>query len=214
MSTFLGIIGLVVVIFVAGVFLVGIFGSAKPKNKYDGSLFHGNAAPVKWKTPKPMANRVEMPELTFATKYDFSSIMAVSYSADADTEALTSYLLEGGNRQRAVDDLLSLNPYLGRAKIREEKLRFSPSGGDYNNGDYTRLVIMPPTKTGKTPKFPVRLIFTTFATGDSVTKKSGFHGDVHYTQDGAIGKYKIYHTSWSSGDCVITTYADNLTIKT
>jgi hypothetical protein len=157
---------------------------------------------------RPHINKIEMPDLAFTTIFDFSAITTISY---ATADVYTSYVLEGENKTRAIESILSLNPRFGRTKIHAEKLRFVPTNGDYTNTDYTRAFLTPLTKTGKIAKYPVVLMFTTMSNDEQSRRVNGFHGEISYLQNGAIGKYRVHQTTWHSNDVEITTYKDNFT---
>ena len=66
-------------------------------------------------------------------------------------------------------------------------------GDDYADGARACLTVMPLTKTGRTPKYPVEIAFTTMG-GHDVT---GSHGTVCYLKDGRMGKADVMYVGRS-----------------
>lgn len=67
------------------------------------------------------------------------------------------------------------------------------AGDDYADGARAWLAVMPLTKTGRTPKYPVEIYFTTMGGHDT----TGSHGTVCYLRDGRMGKADVMYVGRS-----------------
>lgn len=113
------------------------------------------------------------------------------------------YLIENENQKRALSDILKLNDIvslscndkamLDALYIKEQDVRFSIE--HYKNWcmDFSYLEVMPCTPTGKAPKYPLALHFTTLNQGLEYERQFDKYiaGSIYYLQNGTIGKYKI-----------------------
>lgn len=66
-------------------------------------------------------------------------------------------------------------------------------GDDYADGARAWLAVMPLTKTGRAPKYPVEINFTTMGGHDT----TGSHGTVCYLRDGRMGKADVMYVGKS-----------------
>lgn len=156
----------------------------------------------KWNNRKPpRIIELEMPELTFQSRYDFSRIRAYDFGMDNNQIV---FFIDGKNRLVAKEDILSMNRFLSEGhindsevpifSIHEKEIRFEPS--DLSGiDDYTRLVMMPPTATGKQPKYPIMMPFCLLSQDEHWqilrTKGKEIFGRIYYLQDGNVGKAEI-----------------------
>lgn len=78
-------------------------------------------------------------------------------------------------------------------KILEESIRFEPSLSGMD--DYTRLIILPLTPTGKKPKYPLEMKVCLLSQDEhwKILQNTGkeIFGDIWYLNDGKIGKARI-----------------------
>lgn len=155
----------------------------------------------KWNNRKPSRIiNLEMPELTFQTRYDFSKVRGFDFGMENNQ---ISIFIDGKNQKIAKEDILKLNSFLAQGYkeemdvpefyIDENSVRFEPSGREYD--DYTRLFMMPPTPTGKKPKYPLKMTFCLMSHDEQWKVISGkgkeIFGHVYYLQDGNIGKAEV-----------------------
>lgn len=153
-----------------------------------------------------MPNYIRVTEIPFTTRYDLINIRVVAYSNGI---TWPRHILEGKNRQIAIEDILSMNKHLDDGSIKAKSIRFTPTNNNYDNSDYSCLWLAPDTKTGKIAKFPLILWFQTLSDDESFRCKSGYHGKIYYLQNGDIGKFEIHHTTKTE----ITSYKQNFTVK-
>lgn len=155
----------------------------------------------RWNNRKPPeVIELEMPELTFKSKYDFSKVRALDFGMEDNQ---ISIFIDGKNRLIAREDIIGLNDFLSQGhvddtevpmfEIEEESIRFMPS--ELGRDDYTRLVILPLTPTGKNPKYPLRMSFCLLSSDKQFeTSRNGgkeIFGHVYYQQNGEIGKSDV-----------------------
>lgn len=155
----------------------------------------------KWNNRKPSRIiNLEMPELTLQTRYDFSKVRGFDFGMENNR---ISIFIDGKNRSIAKRDILSLNAFLSQGytddtdipmfEIEENGIRFSPS--ELGRDDYTRLVILPLTPTGKKPKYPLKMSFCLLSSDRQfeITMNGGkeIFGHIFYQQDGEIGKAEV-----------------------
>lgn len=156
----------------------------------------------KWNNRKPpeIVN-LEMPELTFQTRYDFSNIRGYDFGMENNR---ITFFIDGKNRLIAKEDIMYMNRFLSEGHISdseipiftisEQNIRFEPS--DLSGiDDYTRLAILPLTQTGKKPKYPLMMAFCLLSHDEqwkiSQTKGKEVFGRIYYLQSGDIGKAEI-----------------------
>lgn len=117
----------------------------------------------------------------------------------------------------ALSDALSGTRGAPRLRTDLSRVATQREGGEPADGAFVRLSVMPPTKTGRAPKYPVEIAFTTMG-GRSLT---GSHGTVCYLKDGRPGKADVmycgrsvsYEVAWRmSGDRLLpsSVYAHDL----
>ena len=155
----------------------------------------------RWNNRKPpKIIELEMPDLEFQSQYDFSKVRALDFGMENNR---ISIFIDGKNRSIAKKDILSLNAFLGQGytddtdisifEIEENGIRFSPS--ELGRDDYTRLVILPLTPTGKKPKYPLKMSFCLLSSDRQfeMTMNGGkeIFGHIYYQQDGEIGKAEV-----------------------
>lgn len=156
----------------------------------------------KWNNRKPpQIINLEMPELTFQTRYDFSKIRGYDFGVEDNQ---ITFFIDGKNQLIAKEDILGMNRFLSEGhvndseipvfSIHEKEIRFEPS--DLSGiDDYTRLDILPLTPTGKQPKYPLRMSFCLLSQEEqwkiSQTKGKEVFGRIYYLQSGDIGKAEI-----------------------
>lgn len=155
----------------------------------------------KWNNRKPSRIiNLEMPELTFQTRYDFSKVRGFDFGMENNR---ISIFIDGKNQKIAKENILKLNAFLSQGYKKEtdvpefhieaDSIRFEPSerGGD----DYTRLFMMPPTPTGKKPKYPLKMSFCLMSHDEQWKVSSGkgkeIFGHIYYLQDGNVGKAEV-----------------------
>lgn len=149
----------------------------------------------------PQIINLEMPELTFETRYDFSKVRAYDFGMENNPIVI---FIDGENQLVAKEDILCMNRFLSEGHLNdseipvfsicEKEIRFVPSdlqGAD----DYTRLAIMPLTPTGKRPKNPLMMAFCLLSQDEqwkiSQAKGKEVFGRIYYLPDGNIGKAEI-----------------------
>lgn len=158
-----------------------------------------------WNNRKsPQLVNLEMPELPFTTRFDFSHVRGYDFGMAGNNIPI---LIEGKNRKTATEDILSLNFFLEQAHERNaeipafafsaDKIRFEP--GDFSTDDYTTLSMLPLTKTGKVPKYPLKMTVRTLSHDEAWNMKlpdgpggDEIFGDIYYLQSGEIGKATIF----------------------
>ena len=156
----------------------------------------------KWNTRKaPRIITLEMPELTFQTRYDFSKIRGYDFGMENNQMI---FFIDGKNQLIAKEDILDMNRFLSVGHINdseipifsisEKEIRFEPS--DLSGiDDYTRLTTLPLTPTGKQPKYPLMMAFCLLSHDEqwkiSQTKGKEVFGRIYYLQNGNIGKAEI-----------------------
>lgn len=155
----------------------------------------------RWNNRKPPEIiELEMPALEFQSQYDFSKVRAFDFGMENNR---ISIFIDGKNRSIAKRDILSLNAFLSQGytddtdipmfEIEENGIRFSPS--ELGRDDYTRLVILPLTPTGKKPKYPLKMSFCLLSSDRQfeITMNGGkeIFGHIFYQQDGEIGKAEV-----------------------
>ena len=156
----------------------------------------------KWNTRKaPRIITLEMPELTFQTRYDFSKVRGYDFGMEDNPIVI---FIDGENQLVAKEDILCMNRFLSEGHLNdsevpvfsicEKEIRFVPSdlqGAD----DYTRLAIMPLTPAGKRPKYPLMMAFCLLSQDEqwkiSQAKGKEVFGCIYYLPDGNIGKAEI-----------------------
>lgn len=102
----------------------------------------------------------------------------------------------GGQLGALEDDLAAvLSDVRGAPRLRTDLSHVAAQreGDDYADGARACLTVMPLTKTGRTPKYPVEISFTSMG-GHDVT---GSHGTVCYLKDGRIGKVDVMYVGRS-----------------
>lgn len=155
----------------------------------------------RWNNRKPPeVIELEMPDLEFQSQYDFSKVHALDFGMENNR---ISIFIDGKNRSIAKRDILSLNAFLSQGytddtdipmfEIEENGIRFSPS--ELGRDDYTRLVILPLTPTGKKPKYPLKMSFCLLSSDRQfeIAMNGGkeIFGHIFYQQDGEIGKAEV-----------------------
>lgn len=155
----------------------------------------------KWNNRKPPEIiNLEMPEITFQSRYDFSKVRALDFGMEDNR---ISVFIDGKNQRVAKEDILSLNDFLSQGymedtdvpmfEIEGKSIRFEPS--ELGMDDYTRLVILPLTPTGKNPKYPLRMSFCLLSQNENwkIRQNGGkeIFGHIYYLQSGDIGKADI-----------------------
>lgn len=154
-----------------------------------------------WNNRKqPEIIELEMPELTFETRFDLSKVRGFDFGMENNQ---ISIFLDGKNRIIAKEDIESLNPLLEQAHkedpsipllhINPDDVRFEPSKIPLD--DYTRICILPLTKTGKIPKFTIKMTFHLLSQDQhwEVMEKGGkeVFGRIWYLKTGEIGKAEV-----------------------
>jgi hypothetical protein len=167
------------------------------------------------------------PDLPFV----FSGLVRICWALYG-REAEYLYLLDGKNREQAMEDILSLNTVIKNTetltkhqkdalRIRPEALHFTtenikiPAVSAYWNRDFSYFVCSPFTKTGKKAKFPLTLFFTTRNTSLEYGHQFDYliEGNVNYLQSGKIGKfsiaryYRMAQTDFFSGNISTQTFS-------
>lgn len=146
-----------------------------------------------WATRKEQTFIMSMPDLPFVSIFDFSSITAYTTGIQNDRPM---YYLENKNKDIAVSEILALNQFMPKGhKITEKKIAFSIPKDNETLG-YTKLMLPPLTKTGKIPKYPVELFFSSKADKFGM---SNLHGTIKYLQDGKRGDVTVYY--FENGEC-------------
>lgn len=156
----------------------------------------------RWNNRKPpQIIELEMPELTFYSRYDFSKVRGFDFGMENNSITL---FIDGENRITAKEDILSLNCFLSEGHMNdseipvfmthEKDIRFEPS--DLSGiDDYTRLCILPPTPTGKMPKYPLKMTFHLLSQDEHwkalTTGGKEIFGRIWYLSNGNIGKAEV-----------------------
>lgn len=155
----------------------------------------------RWNDRKPpQIIELEMPELTFQSRYDFSKVRGFDFGMENNQITL---FIDGKNRLTAKEDILSLNCFLSEGHmndpeipvflIHEKDIRFEPSQPSFD--DYTRLFTLPLTPTGKKPKYPLELSFCTLSQDEhwkaSTEGGKEIFGQIWYLSNGEIGKARV-----------------------
>ena len=155
----------------------------------------------RWNNRKPSEIiELEMPEITFQSRYDFSKVRALDFGMENNQ---ISIFIDGKNQLIAKEDILSLNRFLDQGymddtdvpmfEIEEKNIRFVPS--EVGRDDYTRLFILPLTPTGKNPKYPLKMSFSLLSSDEqfkiSMSGGKEIFGHVYYQQNGDVGKADI-----------------------
>lgn len=123
-------------------------------------------------------------ELAFQSAFDLSAARVVRFSG-----APSRYVLEGINKERATHDILFCFTH---ARVRAKDPIFVFSAPDMYgsiNSDFTHVTLSNPTATGKVPKYPLRLYFTTRTNVMNLT--NFYSGELFYSKTGEVGKYAI-----------------------
>ena len=155
----------------------------------------------RWNDRKPpQLIELEMPNLTFYSRYDFSKVRGFDFGMENNQITL---FIDGKNRLTAKEDVLSLNRFLSEGHmndpeipvflIHEKDIRFEPSQPSLD--DYTRLFTLPLTPTGKKPKYPLELSFCTLSQDEhwqaSTEGGKEIFGQIWYLSNGEIGKARV-----------------------
>lgn len=156
----------------------------------------------KWNRRKPpQIIELEMPELAFHSRYDFSKVRGFDFGMENNS---ITFFIDGKNQLVAKVDILSMNHFLSEGhmndpdipmfSIHENDIRFEPS--DLSGiDDYTRLCILPPTPTGKMPKYPLKMTFHLLSQDEhckvSTTGGKEVFGRIWYLSNGNIGKAEV-----------------------
>lgn len=155
----------------------------------------------RWNDRKPpQLIELEMPNLTFYSRYDFSKVRGFDFGMENNQIIL---FIDGKNRLTAKEDVLSLNRFLSEGHmndpeipvflIHEKDIRFEPSQPSLD--DYTRLFTLPLTPTGKKPKYPLELSFCTLSQDEhwqaSTEGGKEIFGQIWYLSNGEIGKARV-----------------------
>lgn len=153
------------------------------------------------------------------TKFDMQKFQISQYQmtdivADNNMAIMT---INKNNQAQVLKELAELNQKLPEAmRIAKIKTSFlipldeiefnnikKKSGRDTYTQYYTFFECTPYTKTGKNAKYPLILHYATKSL-DSVEASTKFFGDIHYMQDGTIGKAKLIN--WIKNKCYIIQY--------
>jgi hypothetical protein len=137
-----------------------------------------------------------------------------AWPSEAKAFAEQLHVFEG-----ALSDALSGT--CGAPKLRTglTRVAIQREGGEPADGASVRLNVMPLTKTGRMPKYPVEIAFTTMG-GRSLT---GSHGTVCYLKDGRPGKADImyvgrsmsYEVAWrTQGQAIAPAWVFSYDLKT
>lgn len=155
----------------------------------------------RWNDRKPpQLIELEMPNLTFYSRYDFSKVRGFDFGMENNQITL---FIDGKNRLTAKEDVLSLNRFLSEGHmndpeipfflIHEKDILFEPSQPSLD--DYTRLFTLPLTPTGKKPKYPLELSFCTLSQDEhwqaSTEGGKEIFGQIWYLSNGEIGKARV-----------------------
>lgn len=155
----------------------------------------------RWNNRKPsQIINLEMPGLTFQTRYDFSKVRGYDFGMENNQITL---ILDGPNRDIAREDVAALNPFLTQGHMNNKKipmffidigkLRFTSA--HMENGDYTRVFTLPLTPTGKQPKYPLMMSFCLLSQDEhwknSTTGGEEIWGQIWYLNNGEIGKARV-----------------------
>lgn len=155
----------------------------------------------RWNDRKPpQLIELEMPNLTFYSRYDFSKVHGFDFGMENNQIA---FFIDEKNRLTAKEDILSLNCFLSEGHmndpeipvflIHEKDIRFEPSQPSLD--DYTRLFTLPLTPTGKKPKYPLELSFCTLSQDEhwqaSTEGGKEIFGQIWYLSNGEIGKARV-----------------------
>lgn len=124
----------------------------------------------------------------------------------------TNYYVPISLQNKISWDLMSLNDFIGKSReilrenielISDLNIRYNINSIDHY-GNLTKIELMPLTKTGKIPKFPVVLHFNASKSIEWPNNNTLF-GHVFYFPDGEIGKAEII--SWVNHNCYILSIA-------
>ena len=128
-------------------------------------------------------------DLAFQAAFDLSAARVIRLSG-----APARYVLDGANREIACRDIAFC---FSHAKIRSKEsfVFFEQDMHSSINSDFTHVTLADPTATGKVPKYPLRLYFTTRA--DVLELKSYYTGEIFYLKNGEVGKYAINYWKFS-----------------
>lgn len=164
-----------------------------------------------WNNRKPpRIINLEMPELTFETRFDLSKVRGFDFGMENNP---ISIFLDGKNQLVAKEDITSLNPLLAQAhkddssiplfQINPTDIRFEPS--DLSGiDDYTRICILPLTKTGKIPKFTIKMTFRLLSQDQhwEVSENGGkeMFGQIWYLKTGEIGKAEVVGWNYTADE--------------
>lgn len=119
------------------------------------------------------------------------------------------------NQQFSIDDILSLNFYLEEsAQYGAADIYILKSDIDFNK---TRIIHNPPTPSGRIPKFPKYLFFTTINVAEprgaiwngnvgTPVITDGVMGKIFYNQRDEIGRIEL--TIWKNNHCYIVKYTE------
>lgn len=155
----------------------------------------------RWNDRKPpQLIELEMPNLTFYSRYDFSKVHGFDFGMENNQIA---FFIDEKNRLTAKEDILSLNCFLSEGHmndpeipdflIHEKDIRFEPSQPSLD--DYTRLFTLPLTPTGKKPRYPLELSFCTLSQDEhwqaSTEGGKEIFGQIWYLSNGEIGKARV-----------------------
>lgn len=121
--------------------------------------------------------------------------------------------------ERELSDALSGTRGAPRLRTDLSRVATQREGDEPTDGASVRLNVMPATKTGRVPKYPVEIMFTTMG-GRSLT---GSHGTVCYLKDGRPGKADVmyvgrsmsYEAAWRmSGKTLAPAWVHSYDLKT
>lgn len=170
---------------------------------------------VRWNNRKaPNIIELEMPEISFQTRYDFSKVRGFDFGMENNP---ISIFIDGKNQLVAKEDILQLNVFLSQGRVEdsdvpmfeisEATIRFEPSS--LGMDDYTRLKILPLTPTGKKPKYPLEMDFCLMSQDEhwKLSQASGkeIFGQIWYLNSGEVGKARIicWNYAGKSSGCYI-----------
>lgn len=161
----------------------------------------------RWNNRKPpRIIPLEMPDLPFQSRFDLCHVRGYDFGMEGNQ---IPFFIDGKNREIAIEDILSLNPFLKQAHDQDrkvplfafssDKIRFDSKEPD--TGDLTMLWRCPLTKTGKLPKYPLMMKIRTLSNEQSWNMQTlegpggkELIGEIYYLQTGEIGKARI--TCW------------------
>ncbi|MBS6956661.1 MAG: hypothetical protein KH230_26015 [Enterocloster asparagiformis] len=145
----------------------------------------------------------------FITQYEMTDIIFDNNMA--------IMLINKNNQKQVLRDLTTFNNKIPLAiKLADIKTPFliplneiefesvqKKSGKDSYTQYYTFFECTPYSKTGKNTKYPLTLHYAT-KNLDSIDSETNFLGDIHYMQDGTIGKAKLIN--WIKRKCYVLEY--------